>query len=588
MEVLSAADAAAGLLGTLKATVDATRRFYERTRDVGEVLHDSYLAFDRCHTALEMWTRFWGLDKRLSRRYQEALWGPDGSRTIGRQLAKIKNQMEDVWDELSPLLARAGITQQTTSQVDWSSAQESRRGVAKIKSLLRKRDLWWFGRGKGGDLLSLINSVGASISDLRELSITCFSMVNGTSLLDHAPEMLASAVGLKSFLAAVLDAKTAATMYFSALFNMVRMGMPRTTPGSPYPKVAQLDMDLVKLRFLQSSNFQSFDNIQLQYNLSLLPDRRTRNWDPLLIIVDGPHKLTKSGPTPTKQTSGLKPESEISDALHAARDFNTSLFLVHSPDDTLSACFRVLPPQSHQLLDLCPSRPLESTANVWSILSPLPSSTSDSHKSESIMLPLSTRITLARKLVLMALFLGGTPWLSGARHGIGKIVRPDYSDGADHDRFLLDVEVDAEGPRVTSMQEWRQHLHSVGLFLLELGMGMQLREVIKSERGSGHLEFVFHNKEHPNNIPPNWVQSILDFLRYFVLGPLLSRFSLASSHSRVRLSFERVNSHLTTAMGEQYATTVKQLLNRTLWKNVDGANEMKDVARKCWQEVYLR
>ncbi|KAK4172108.1 hypothetical protein QBC36DRAFT_81232 [Triangularia setosa] len=587
MEFFSAADAAAGLLGTLKATVDAARLFYERTRSVGEAVYDSYLAFDKCHTALEMWTRFWGLDGRLSRRYQEALWGSDGSRTIGRQLAKIKNQMEDVWDELSPLLTRAGITPQTTSQVDWSLAYESRQGVAKIRSLLRKRDLWWFGSGKGDNLLSLINLVWASISDLRELSISCFSMVNGTSLLDHPPETLASAVGLKSFVEAVLDAKAAATMYFNALFDTVRVGILRTKPGSPYPKVAQLDMDLVKKKFLKPSNFQSFDNIQLLYKVSLLPDHQTKHWQPLLIFVDGPHKLMRPTLAPAEQSQEVKGALGIVDAFHAARDSNTCLFTVRSPDDTMSACFRVLPLQSYQLLDLCPSGPLDSTAKLWDLLSTLPSTRVGSYKDESTILSLSGRIALARSLVLMALFLGGTPWLSGARHGIGKIVRRNFLDGGDVERFLLDVEVGAEIPKVDFLQEWRQHLHSVGLALLELGMGMQVREVIETGKGPGHLELVFHKKQAHSDVSNSWVNSLVELLRYFVLGPLFSRFSLISSGSQLKLSFESVNSKLTTTMGEQYAATVKKLLKAEGWKNLDSINnDMKTMTKSCW-EVYL-
>lgn len=555
------------------------RLFYDRTKNAGETLHDNYLAFDRCHTALEMWSRFWGLDKGLSRRYQDALWGVDGSKTIGHQLAKIRNQMEDIWDELWPLLTRAGITQQTASQVDWSSTHEARRGVAKIKSVLRKRDLWWFGSGKGAGLLLSINSVWASISELRELSFTCFSLVNGTSLLNHSPDSLASAVGLKSFLDAVLDTKAAATMYFKALFDMIRVGIPRTKPGSSYPKIAQLDVNLVKKKFLTPSNWQTFDNIQLSYNLSLLPDHRAQHWQPLLVLVDGPHSLTRQKPTPFAQIPESKHDLGINDALHAAREFNTCLFAVRSPDDIMSACFRVLPPQSHQLLDLCPSGPLWSTATLWDLF--------DSYTDNKSILTLSNRLRLARDIVLTTLFLGGTPWLSGARHGIGRVVRPHSSDGGDAERFLLDVEVDGKVSEAMSLQDWRRHLHSAGLALLELGMDMQIRRVTERATGPGHFKFLFSQKRPHNDPPTGWIHSIVGLLRWFLLGPLLSRFSLKDPGLQLKLSSEEVNSKLTTMMGQQYAETVRQLLNSELLKSLKDPTDMKGMAKSCW-EVYLR
>ncbi|KAK4202198.1 hypothetical protein QBC40DRAFT_277143 [Triangularia verruculosa] len=588
MEFLSAADTAAGLLGTLKATADATRLFYARAKHAGEALHDNHLGFDKCHTALEMWIRFWRLDERLSRRYQQTLWGPDGARTIGRQLAKIQSQMGDVWDELSPLLARAGISRMTTSQVDWSSTLESRRGIAKIRSLLRKRDLWWFARGKGDELLSLINSVWVSIGDLRELSLTCFSMVNGSSLLDQPPDVLASVVGLKSFTSAILDAKTAASMYFSALFNMLRTGASSASLRPPNPTIAHLDIDLVKNKFLDPQNFQSFDNILVRYSLSIFSGRQNSYSQPLLVLVDGPHKMTASHARPTEEVPVVQKDLGIRDAVAAARQSTTSIFTVRSSDDTLEACFRVLPPQPDQLLNLSPSRPPETKSNLSDFLYPLPFDKLSSRKEDAMMLPLSARIRLARDLVLMGLFLGGTPWLSGAKESIGKMMRPDFSESGDIQRFLLEIEVDTAVTRLRKVQEWRQHLHSVGLTLLELGMGMQLREIVEYDRGTGSSIFVFHRKRLPRGLASRWIQRLVEFLSNFIFDPLLSRLSFANTPSHVKLSWERVNVLLTMAMGEQYAATVRQLLHRELWKNQGASGDMKEVAKTCWQEVYLR
>ncbi|KAK4184765.1 hypothetical protein QBC35DRAFT_505210 [Podospora australis] len=592
MDGITAAEATIGILSALKTTVDAAKLFYQRAGTAGETLQNCYLSFDKCHTALEMWTQFWMLDSGLSRRYQETLWGCDGSRTIGLQLAKIRGQMQDVWDELSPLLNRAGITRETAPQVDWSSADDFRRGSTRAKKLLRMRDRFWFGRGKGDDLLSLITALDASIADLRELSLTRFSQLHGSSWRQQAPSVLASDMGLTTFLNAAVDARMAGRTYFEALSALVRRrGLPLAAkdPESRYPNKAELDLNLVEKRFLTANLFRSKENIQLRYHLSMDSDARLGDWGPLEMAVDGPHKLDRLisesfRPFPTAENS-----PGIQHAYYAARESSTTPFTVQSGDGTYSAWFRVQPVKKEDKISDS-TVPEEVTQKLRHILRPLPSTEvpmeGEAGWDYELDFPMLERIELASRIVLAAFFLFATPWFSKFNIGCDALARySKLSELGSH--YVLDIDMDTDVPAATSFQAATRHLHLLGLFLVEMGIGMPLKRIKnKGALSVREFEFVFEDPRSVEKVAgDSWLKIFLAFLRQFVFGPLLPR---ADTQKETVIPESSVYSQLRACMGEEYETLVRLVLGGTLWVNVDRENWTAEMLRIYWSEVYTR
>ncbi|KAK4160727.1 hypothetical protein QBC43DRAFT_112010 [Cladorrhinum sp. PSN259] len=613
MEGVTAAEAAIGIVGALKATADATKLFYLRAKTAGETLQDIHISFQTCHTTLDLWIRFWGLHKGVSRRYQQTLWGEEGMQTINLQLAKVQSHMEDVNQELSPLLTRGGMGEKNKRGLNWISAADLRQSAAKAQKALKMRDLFWFARGKGDDLSTLVTRLAASISELRELSVTCFSLIHGPALLQHPPERLANDMRFETFIRAVLDARTGARMYFEELFRLVRETLPKAL-GSRYPKTAQLDLQVVKPQFQTVDKAQRSEHIQLRYHVCLNPSSELPRWEPLHMLSDGPHRFRSNFATsPIRTSFSAEPGTTpgIWDAYDAARQSTTSQFVIRDSrrNDTV-AWFRARPPQSWERIFPPLTPDLRIQEQLAELLHPLPTRHNTGKWSlihlQDMGFTLSQRISLAHRVIQSSLYLAGTPWLSGFGYGKRCLMRssPAWkdSDGKIHPLadpelsgeahpFIIEIDTDTNIQESTSFDALVQHLRFLGIIMLELGMGKLVQEIKRDSAGVA-CEFAFKDtpastgncsasiemREKDGKVAKVQGKSVeklswLHFAIYVILVviswagfgnqkaaavPTLDEDDTSTANT---MPASEVYLHLTVLMGDSFATVVRTLIN---------------------------
>ncbi|KAK4221015.1 hypothetical protein QBC38DRAFT_523935 [Podospora fimiseda] len=632
MEGITIAETAIGIVGALKSTADAIKLFYTRAKSAGETLQDTYIAFQTCHTTLDLWIRFWGLYKGVSRRYQETLWGLDGMLTINLQLAKIQSKMTEVREELLPMMTQEGIVPDNPAGFDWLTTGDFRQSATKARRMLKIRDLFWFARGNGEDLSALVVGLGRSISEFRELSNTWFSLIHGPSLLQKPPEELANSIKFETFLRAVVDARSAAEMYFNALFGLVRGTLPRKL-GLEYPRRAHLDLYVVKEEFRQIDKLQTFENIPLRYHMSVVGDEQTPRWEVFQVLADGPHKFEVIANSKDSSPAKCKPPG-IWDAYDAARQSTTIHFEVpHSLNTTMVAWFRTRPPQSQERI----FHPLSSVEGVEQrlrdFLHPLPTGylldKQYPARTQQLDFTFSQRLALVHTLALFILvrvpsgpsyfrghsffpseaFLGSDDYKENSHHdfsGLSRVgdlldqpsfsilvighlllhsltlLRPPYYIASEDHPFILAIYTGTDSSSSSTVVSTVKHFRSLGFILIEIGIEMPLYRVNTNSLGVA-VEFVFVDNREQQNWTPGTDQGWLPVL-VFALAQILSWIGLDHLINMFASSQASLNQQL-EAKHTLRIPTVPAVMSVREKSREDSFNSLQELGRNTTTEV---
>ena len=441
-----------GTINTIKTWAESLEQFVRDSRQAGERLLRLKNRIQVYEFRVDLWWKFWELEG-ASDRYMRELWGSRGTDTIVSQLTTIESLCNKFHEALDSFFGDTSLAQQIYNAPSSNALDSTSSRLAvfnsyanSIQSTSSNTQIFSFVRTLNSQAMEWLSQVELLLAELESDALRAYNLRHrqdaNTFLTQEQRDMIHAGVLMQM----TMEYRDSAEELFK---RCIRMATKANMPGCT--SNVDLAQGFIKLKVDLMADLSDLDLQKVSFEQDI-----TERYHLLL------NQELQDGSPPEVELCILRsvaaiPQTEISPSVLAA--YQTALQdnrVAHARCRGSIFCFR--PPLEKERLipghhPATPLKELLETPNSDDFL-------------------LQDRIHLAYKVVECGALLTGTSWLASLR--TSHVVRSRLGAG-----FYYTLDIQPPTPaRVISRRSLSVHILLIGTFLIEIGTGMLLKDIL--------------------------------------------------------------------------------------------------------------
>ena len=470
-----------GAINTVKLWIQELRAFVKEVKEAADTLRKFSVQYETCQADLEGWRDMYGLDEKVSTKYEVELWG--------------KRQRDAVVGCLELVNSTSGDIQKIFAAfwTDLETMQNSGKGK-KRKDNPQKMKLdktLQFVISQSSDLQKKMTLIKEQIVEMKSISKSAFSRKHDKTITgDYLPTAT-----LEEFQQSVLFQLAYETRLYQSCYAASKMRLADMTSI----KDIKLEMDLFRRGEANTTTAISKEVIALQYQLLVVWPRRL-----LEFLVEGPLNPTID---PSQYNSS---DQDFYGACMKALAGESGNFQVQTIADA-TWFHSIVPPETRRIthkktFDENELKPLSTL--LYDLNTPIAAEPTD-------RFPRSERINLAFKIVECGLFLSGTSWLSGLK---SRLIQRSRRGIESERRFLLETSAPKAQFSDSDFRDFAKHAFAIGALLTEIGTGRLIHDIPPPSKTHGQGFSLFPARTGPRSDPIPFTGSRINDLLVVAMG----------------------------------------------------------------------